>query len=199
MITPFRNAFALAKSLAENKVCHIAGAGAPKDGTTGINVCGRGSFYTDTDTGVTYVNTGSDKNQNWGIFGGVTSPTLVPVPVTVAELTAGKVLVPANATYKIKLSSVTVTALGGDAAGVTTVDITGTQAAVLVKLAQFPVALLKKDVPVTMQTAGVILLPQFFKSFQGCDINTPISIAKTGGALTGATSLDVKVAYALIQ
>jgi hypothetical protein len=195
----FRNAFALAKGLVDDKVCHISGHGAPVDGTTGLNICGRGSFYFDVDSGVVYINTGSDKNQNWGMFGGVTSPQAAPTnTVTVAELTAGKVLVAANAAWKIKVSSASVTAKGGDAAGVTTVDITGTQAASVVKLAQFPVALLKKDVPVTMQSTGVILLPQFFKSFQACDLNTPISIAKTGGALTGATSLEVKISYAFI-
>jgi hypothetical protein len=195
----FRNAFALAKGLVDDKVCHTSGHGAPKDGETGIGISGRGSFYFDVDSGVVYINTGSEKNQNWGMFGGVTSPTAAPTnTVTVAELTAGKVLVAANATWKIKVISCTVTAKGGDAAGITAAVITGTQAAVVVNLATFPVALLKKDVPVTMQTPGVILLPQFFKSFQACDINTPISIAKTGAGLTGATGLEVKISYAFI-
>ena len=195
----FRNAFALAKGLAEDKICHISGNGAPKDGETGIGVCGRGSFYFDVDSGVVYINTGTDKNQNWGMFGGVTSPTAAPTnTVTAAELTAGKVLVAANASWKTKVISCSITAKGGDAGGVTAVVVTGTQAAAVVNLATFPVALLKKDVPVTMQSAGVVLLPQFFKSFQACDINTPINIAKTGAALTGATSLEVKISYAFI-
>jgi len=195
----FRNAFALAKGLVEDKICHISGNGAPKDGETGIGISGRGSFYFDVDSGVVYINTGSDKNQNWGVFGGATSPTAAPTnTVTAAELTAGKVLVAANAAWKIKVISASVTAKGGDAAGVTTVDIKGTKDAAVVNLASFPVALLKKDVTVTMQSTGVILLPQFFKSFQANDINTPITIAKTGGALTGATSLEVKISYAFI-
>ena len=195
----FRNPFALAKGLADDKICHISGPGAPVDGKTGIGICGRGSFYFDVDSGVVYINTGSDKNQNWGVFGGATSPTVAPTnTVTAAELTAGKVLVAANAAWKIKVISCSVTAKGGDAAGITAVVITGTQAAAVVNLATFPVALLKKDVPVTMQSTGVVLLPQFFKSFQACDINTAINIAKTGGALTGATGLEVKISYAYI-
>ena len=194
----FRNPFALAKGLADDKVCHISGPGAPVDGKTGMGVSGRGSFYFDIDTGVVYINSGTDKLQNWGVFGGLTSPQAAPKNVvTPAEILAGKTLIAANATYKIKLTNVSITAKGGDAAGITTVDVLGTQAAASVKLAQFPVALLKKDVTVTMFTTGVVLLTPVAKSFQACDLNTAITTIKTGGALTGATTLEMVASYAL--
>ena len=194
-----RNAFALAKGLVDDKICHISDHGAPVDGVTGMGICGRGSFYFDMDSGVVYINSGTDKLQNWGVFGGLTSPQANPmVNVTAAAVNAAAVpVVAANATYKIKVISATFTAKGGDAAGITTFDLTGTQAAGVVKLAAVPVALLKKDVPVTMQSIGVILLTPLAKSFQACDLNTAINANKTGAALTGATSVEVKVSYAL--
>jgi hypothetical protein len=43
----------------------LQGAGAPVDGTTGDNVAGTGSLYTDTTNGVLYINTGAIDTPTW--------------------------------------------------------------------------------------------------------------------------------------
>lgn len=50
-----------------SNITWLSGAGAPTDGAagTGVNVAGRGSFYTDIDTGVTYIQLGAITNVEW--------------------------------------------------------------------------------------------------------------------------------------
>lgn len=46
-------------------VVELIGAGAPVDGTTGDDVAGTGSRYTDITAGVLYINTGVKSNPTW--------------------------------------------------------------------------------------------------------------------------------------
>lgn len=62
-----KNAWAMLKSWAEHNVIHIAGAGAPVNGTsgTGVGVSGPGSTYTDITNKLIYVNTNTAASPTW--------------------------------------------------------------------------------------------------------------------------------------
>lgn len=65
-----RNIQASAKSLAENGIINIAGAGAPTSGTsgTGVRICGKGSLYFDVTNGLVYQNTGTTTSPTWTLL-----------------------------------------------------------------------------------------------------------------------------------
>lgn len=81
-----KNIQASAKSLAKNGVINIAGAGAPTDGTTGDNVCGKGSLYFDVTNGLIYQNTGTVTAPVWALLGvtNIASGTLTRAMLTTA-------------------------------------------------------------------------------------------------------------------
>lgn len=65
-----KNVQASLKSLADNGVLNIAGAGAPSSGSsgTGVLVCGKGSLYFDVTNGVTYQNSGTITSPTWTLL-----------------------------------------------------------------------------------------------------------------------------------
>lgn len=116
--------------------------------------------------------------------------------VAIADVNAGLTLLAALAGYKYRLLDAFAIAVGGAAGAVTTVDILGTQAASPVKLTAFGQANLTQSAVVRAGGTGGTVLADG-ASFAVNDVNTPITIGKTGSALTTATFIDVTLTYAI--
>lgn len=115
--------------------------------------------------------------------------------VTAAQVNAGYTLVPALAGHKYRLIDATIIAIGGAAAGATTVDLLGTQTTG-VKLLAIAVAALTQSAVVKPDTANVTVLADG-ASFVANDANTAITVGKTGSNLTTATHVDISLTYAV--
>lgn len=117
--------------------------------------------------------------------------------VTTAEVNAGKTLLAAIPGLKYRLHDAAMIAVGGAAATATSVDILGTQATSAVKLLDGRVAGLTENTLLRAGAAtnGVILAAG--ASFAPNDVNTAITIGKTGSDLATATHIHVLLAYTL--
>lgn len=122
------------------------------------------------------------------------APQTLRVRATIAQINAGLDLLPAVAGYKYRLIDATLIAVGGAAGAATAVTITGVQATSTVALISVAIAALTQSTVVKMGTANVLADGA---SLVQNDVNTKIAIAKTGSALTTATSIDVVLTYAL--
>ncbi len=118
------------------------------------------------------------------------------IRATIAEVNAGLELLPALAGYKYRMVDMQQIAVGGAAAAHTTIDITGTQAASVVKLAAFAVAQTSQSAVLRPGITGCAVLADG-ASFAACDANTAISASKTGSSITTATHIDFELTYAL--
>lgn len=116
--------------------------------------------------------------------------------VLTADVNAGLTLLPALAGYKYRLLDGFAIAVGGAAGAVTTVDILGTQSTSSVKLLSFAQANLTQSAIVRAGGTGGTVLADG-ASFAICDVNTAITIGKTGSSLTTATAIHVFLAYAI--
>ena len=114
--------------------------------------------------------------------------------VTLAQVNAGLTLLPAIANVQYRMADCQIIAIGGAAAAGTTVDILGTQATASVKLAAFAQASLTQSTVLRPGIAGCAVLADG-ASFVACDVNTAITISKTGSAFTTATNFDVQFEY----
>lgn len=114
--------------------------------------------------------------------------------VAIADVIAGKTLVPAIPGYKLRLVGCKAIAIGGAAAAVTTVDVLGTQGAAVVKLAAFAQASLTQSTVLTAGGTGGAVLADG-ASFNVCDVNTAITIGQTGSNITTATFIDIILDY----
>jgi len=56
---------AMLRDNANNGVYIVSGSGAPTNGTTGLNVTGKGSLYIDYANGNLYINTGTSASPAW--------------------------------------------------------------------------------------------------------------------------------------
>jgi hypothetical protein len=115
--------------------------------------------------------------------------------VTAAQVNAGLILL-AAVPQAYRLLSAVLIAIGGAAAGATAVVLQGVRATTTVSLLSVDVAGLTRSTPVRMGDAAAVVLADG-ASHTALDTNTPITIAKTGGTLTGATHIDVVLTYAL--
>jgi hypothetical protein len=88
-------------------------------------------------------------------------------------------------------------AIGGNAATATSVDILGTQSASSVKLMDGRVAGLTQSTLLRAGTATNGLILADGASFVANDVNTAITIAKTGSNLATATHIDVLLTYSI--
>jgi len=117
---------------------------------------------------------------------------------TAADLVVapGSTLLPAfpNAAYRIV--DVMAIANGGAAGGSTNFIISGTQGAAKKNLVTLLPANLTQSTLLRLGATGATALADG-GSLSLMDPSTPIMIERTGGALTGATSIDVFVSYAL--
>jgi hypothetical protein len=167
-----------------------ATGGAPPDFT---NTPSANGVYVDGLTDELVIGTGTS---------GAASSTSLPqvrvlrTRVTIANVNTGATLLPAVAGRKYRLLDARVIAIGGAAATGTTIDILGTQSAASVKLVSFAQASLTQSTVLFPGVAGATVLADG-ASFQVCDVNTPITIGKTGSSFTGATNVDVVLVYTL--
>lgn len=114
--------------------------------------------------------------------------------VTLAEVNAGVTLLPAATGLKYRMVDCTAIAIGGAAAVVTTVDVLGTQSASSVKLAAFAQASLLQSALLRAGGSGAAILADG-ASFVANDVNTAITVGKTGSAMTTATHIDIAFSY----
>jgi hypothetical protein len=194
------NMFAQWKAKTLNNILELCGGGAPTNGTTGKNIAGPGSTYTDYTNGVVYVMIGTILFPVWQAAGGAGTGTTYTKRTrnTIAEVNAGATLLPAIPGWKYRMLDMTMTAIGGAVAATTTVDILGTQATVSVKLLSVAIAALTQSALVRAGATNATILANG-ASFMENDVNTPITIGKTGATATTATHVDTVLTYELIK
>lgn len=115
---------------------------------------------------------------------------------TIAQVNAGATILAAVAGRKYRLIDALAIAVGGAVGATTTVDILGTQATSSVKLAAFAQASMTQSTVLRPGVSGTTVLADG-ASFVQNDVNTAITINKTGATATTATHVDVVLTYAL--
>lgn len=115
---------------------------------------------------------------------------------TVAEINAGVTLLPAVPGFSYSLRDVTLIAIGGAASGATDVRVLGTRSAGSVALIVAAIAALTQSAVVKPNTANVTVLADG-ASFTPLDVNTAVTVGKTGGSLATSTHVDVIAQYVL--
>lgn len=121
---------------------------------------------------------------------------------TLAQLNAGQTLLPALPGVKWQLFWAQFIAIGGAATAATSVNIAATQAASAVQLWVVTIAALTRSAIVqtgVTPAAGSQTLLADGASFAPCDVNTGITLANVGSAMTTLTSFDVSVEYIATQ
>lgn len=124
---------------------------------------------------------------------------------TAAEINAGVTLLPALATdlggpesvrYGYRIIDAAFIAIGGNAAGATSVDLLGTKAGAESRPLVVAVAALTRSTKVRMGAANAVVLADG-GSLTVHDVNTPILATKAGSDITTATAIDVLLTYAI--
>jgi len=118
--------------------------------------------------------------------------------VAIADINAGLTLLPAIAGYKYRMVSCKAISVGGSVGAVTTVDILATQSTAGVKLVAFAQASLTQSTVLTAGGSGGTVLADGASYVQN-DVNTAITIGKTGSNVTTATSVDIILDYVVEQ
>lgn len=118
------------------------------------------------------------------------------IRTTLANVNAGANLLPAIPGYKYRLIDTTVIAIGGAAAALTLLTIGGTQGASGVNLVTHTQATLLQSAALKPNSTGAAVLADG-ASFVQNDVNTAITIGKTGSSMTTATNIDVIITYAV--
>lgn len=117
--------------------------------------------------------------------------------VAIADINAGYTLLEAVPYYKYRITRIILIAIGGNAGGATDVRLLATQAAASAALIITTVGALTRS---TVNGPGVanntVLVDG--ASFDANDVNTAITVGKTGGALTTCTHVDFIIDYQLI-
>lgn len=114
---------------------------------------------------------------------------------TIIEINAGSDLLAAISGYAYRLIDAFAVAYGGAVAAVTTVDLIGTVSSAR-KLVAFGQAALTQSTLVRAGSSGGVLLADG-ASFVVNDVNTAITVGKTGSDITTATGVDFQVIYAI--
>jgi hypothetical protein len=118
--------------------------------------------------------------------------------VTLAEINAGTTILPALFGYKYRVTDMRMISIGGAVGATTTVDILGTQSAASVKLLAVAIAALTQSAVVRAGAANASVLADG-ASFAECDVNTGISVSKTGATATTATAVDVELDFEVVE
>lgn len=113
---------------------------------------------------------------------------------TAAEINAGATLLTAKSGVKYRMCDAVMIAIGGNAATATSVDILATQSASSVKLVAGAVAGLTQSAVARAGAANIAVLADG-ASFVDNDVNTAITVGKTGSNLATATHVDVLLSY----
>ena len=115
---------------------------------------------------------------------------------TVAQVNAGAELLAAAPGLKYRMIECLAIAIGGAVAVVTTVDVLATQATLGVKLVAYAQANLTQSTVLKAGGTGATVLADG-ASYAQNDVNTAITVGKTGGDITTATHIDFIFTYAL--
>jgi hypothetical protein len=109
---------------------------------------------------------------------------------TIAEINAGTDLLPAIPGYKYRMVNAKLIAVGGAVGATTTVDILATQGGASVKLLAVAIAALAQSAVVRDGATNATVLANG-ASYVANDVNTKLSVGKTGATATTATHVDV--------
>jgi predicted RecA/RadA family phage recombinase len=113
---------------------------------------------------------------------------------TIAEVNAGATILPAVAGIKYRMLDAALIAVGGAVTTVTTVDIIATLSSARKLMAGAQANLTQSALLRAGATGGTILADG--ASFTQNDVNTAVTIGKTGSDITVATHVDVLLFYA---
>ncbi len=119
---------------------------------------------------------------------------------TRAEVNAGVELLPALAGYAYRLISAAMTAIGGNAATATSVDVIGTRSSA-VRPFVTAVSALTDDTRIGLGHANMVILVDGL-SFTALDANTAVTVctqSASQGNLATATHVDVELLYELVS
>lgn len=117
--------------------------------------------------------------------------------VSIADINAGLTVLPAVPNYKYRVLDITMIPIAGAVTGATDVRVLGTQSAVSVALLVGVAAALLQSAILRAGVANMNVLAAGL-SFIELDVNTPITVGKTGGAAATATHVDFLITYQLI-
>jgi hypothetical protein len=148
--------------------------------------------------------TGADQNKavtcdfsNVGVRGSAQARVL-RVAATTAQVNAGLTLLPAVPNVKYRIHDMSMISVGGAASGATTVDILGTQSASSAKLMASAVAGLTQNTLLRAGAANGTILAGG-ASFADCDVNTAVTVGKTGSDLATSTHIHVLLTYEIVS
>lgn len=113
---------------------------------------------------------------------------------TIAEINAGATLLAATPGMAYRMVTCAAIAIGGNAATVTTVDVLATQSAASVKLVAFAQASLTRSTRLEAGDSGAAILTDGV-SHVANDVNTAITVGKTGSDVATATDIDIHFSY----
>lgn len=113
---------------------------------------------------------------------------------TIAQINAGATLLAAEANVKYRMVDAAMIAVGGAAAAATTIDILAMQSESSVKLVANAVAGLTQNTLLRAGATNSAILAAGV-SFVANDVNTAITVGKTGSDVTTATHIDVLLTY----
>jgi len=113
---------------------------------------------------------------------------------TIAQINAGATLLPAIPGFKYRMVEASAISVGGAAGAVTTVDILATQSTSSVKLVAFAQASLTQNTQLKSGESGATILAGGV-SYVANDVNTAVTVGKTGSDVTTATHIDVLMSY----
>lgn len=114
--------------------------------------------------------------------------------LTIAQVNAGTTIVAAIPGKRIRMVNCRAIAIGGAAGAVTTVDVLATASASSRKLVAFAQASLTQSTVLTAGGTGATVLADG-ASFTQNDVNTAITVGKTGSNVTTATHIDIIFDY----
>lgn len=115
---------------------------------------------------------------------------------TIANVNTGVTLLAAIPGYKYRVVDMTMISVGGATATCTTVDVLATQSAGGVKLLAVAVAALTQSAVVRAGDSNATVLADG-ASFVQNDVNTAVTIGKTGSSCATATHIDLILTYAI--
>jgi hypothetical protein len=117
--------------------------------------------------------------------------------VTAAQVNAGFTLLQAVPGFVYQLADAAMVSGGGAAAGATAVQVLGTRTAGPVVLMSVLVGALTQSAQVDLGDPNGTALADG-TTYTALDVNTAITVGKTGSSLTGSTYIEVALEYTMI-
>lgn len=116
--------------------------------------------------------------------------------ISIADINAGVNLLPALPGRRYRLIDCAMISIGGAAGAATSVDLRATQSASVVNLVANAVAGLTQNTLLRAGATNSAILAGGL-SFVANDVNTPVTVARTGSNVTTATHVDVIATFAV--